>query len=322
LDGSQDFFLASRYLYSSVIDLTGFQSATLSFYDVGDFSSAVEDGILYISTNSATAPGDLPTVQDFSDNAADSWQLETVDLTPWVGNAVQLVFYYEGVVFGDQVYGWTLDDFSVTGVAVGGAISITKNLGQGTYALASLASGSPVPVQSGVSPSVTLSNLAPGSYMVEFGVVPYYVTPGSQTNTLAAGGTLSFSGNYYFIDANNNGMSDAWEMAFFGSVSTNRIRTTDTDHDGMTDYAEFIAGTDPTDPTSLLHFTSTTLLDAQHVQLQWTAVSNRLYQLNVSSNLATWSALTGWMQASANPIMSCTVTNSAATSFYRIEVRP
>ena len=66
---------------------------------------------------------------------------------------------------------------------------------------------------------------------------------------------MNFTGNYTFLDANHNGISDAWEMDYFGSVATNRTQLTDTDHDGMSDYAKFIAGTDPTNPASRFYFT-------------------------------------------------------------------
>ena len=42
----------------------------------------------------------------------------------------------------------------------------------------------------------------------------------------------------------------------------------DTDHNGMTDYAEFIAGTDPNDPAARFYFTGETI------------GSNRLVQMN------------------------------------------
>ena len=73
--------------------------------------------------------------------------------------------------FGDTIYGWTIDDISITGVAAGGTINITKNLGQGTWSLFSLSPIGLVPVQSDVTPSVTISNLAAGQYVVQFGDV-------------------------------------------------------------------------------------------------------------------------------------------------------
>src|SRR5262249_19720497 len=145
------------------------------------------------------------------------------------------------------------------------------------------------PVASGVTPSVTLSNMTPRKYVVKFGDVPDYITPPGKTNVLFLGSSLNFVGNYTFIDVNNNGISDAWEQDYFWSVSPNRTQTTHTDHDGMTDYAEFIAGTDPTDPNSRFRFTSITNQANQLVRMQWTTVSNRLYQVSTSTNLGSWS---------------------------------
>jgi hypothetical protein len=321
LDGNQNFFLASSYLYAPVIDLSGLTSATLTFYDACDFSQIYEDGVVYISTNSSTPPGNLPMAADLT-GAVDNWDQETVDLTPWVGQTVQVVFYYEGVAFGDTIYGWTIDDIRITGVAAGGNVTITKNLGQGTWSLSSVSPIGLVPVQSDVTPSVTLSNLPAGQYVVDFGDVPYYITPPDQTNTLTTGGSLNFTGNYTFLDVNHNGISDAWEMAYFGCVCTNRTAATDTDNNGMSDYAKFIAGLNPTNPASrfyLNHFTRAN----QFVQLQWTVETNRLYQVGASTNLKAWSPVTTWLQASNAPTMNFSATNtSSRAQFYRVQVRP
>ena len=322
LNGSQDFFLASSYLYSPVIDLSGLTSATLTFYDACNFSEIYEDGVVYVSTSSSTPPGNLPMAADLT-GAVDIWDQETVDLTPWVGKTIQVVFYYEGIEFGQEVYGWTLDDISITGVAAGGNITITKNLGQGTWSLSSLSPIGLVPVQSDVTPSATVSNLPAGQYVAQFGDVQYYITPPGQTNTLAVGGALNFTGNYTFLDVNHNGISDAWEMDYFGSVATNRTQFTDTDGNGMSDYAKFIAGLDPTNAASRLYLTGETMQASGLVQLQWSAVASRLYQVSVSTNLLSWLPVTDWLQGSSNPAMSCTVTNSGGGShFYRVQVRP
>jgi hypothetical protein len=323
LDGSQNFFLASSYLYAPVIDLSGLTSATLNFWHVCDFSSPYEDGVVYVSTNSSTPPGNLPMAWDYTGTVTEGWQpAQSVDLTPFVGQTIQVVFYYEGVVVS-QVYGWLIDDISITGTAAGGNVSITKNLGQGTWSLSSLSPIGLVPVQSGVAPSVTISNLAAGQYVVQFGDVLYYITPPGQTNTLTAGGTANFSGNYTFLDVNHNGISDAWEMAYFGSVSTNRTQFTDTDGNGMSDYAKFIAGLNPTNPASRFYFNGETIQSNRLVQMQWTVVTNRLYQVNLSTNLKSWSPATAWLQASDSPTMNYTATNSGTGShFFRVQVLP
>jgi subtilisin family serine protease len=332
LNGNQTFVYASTFLYSPVIDLSGLTSATLTFWDVCDFSRVdptfgiyEEDGGVFISTNSSIPPSlNLPLAVEYTNKVAHTWQKETVDLTPWVGKTIQVVFYYQGAALGDTLYGWTLDDISITGVVAGGNVSITKNLGQGNWSLSSLSPIGLIPVQSGGAPSVTISNVAAGQYVAQFGDVPYYQTPADQTNTLTAGGTVNFTGNYTFLDVNQNGISDAWEMDNFGSVTTNRTPTTDTDGDGMSDYAEFIAGTNPTNATSKLVFLSITVSSNRLVQLEWAAVPGRLYQLQTSTNYAPWTQLTAWAQATASP-MTCTATNfdfGPYAHMFRALVRP
>jgi hypothetical protein len=322
INGNQNFFLASSYLYSPVIDLSGLKSATLTFYDVCDFTQIYEDGVVYVSTNSSTPPGNLPMAADLS-GAVDNWDPETVDLTPWVGQTIQIVFYYQGVAAGTTVYGWVLDDIGISGVAAAGTINISKSLGQGTYSLFSLSPIGLVPVQSGVAPSVTFSNLAAGRYVVQFGDVPFYQTPDDQTNTLTTGGTLTFNGKYTFLDVNHNGISDAWEMYYFGAVSSNRTQLTDTDGNGMSDYAKFIAGINPTNAASRFYVNGETIQSNRLVQVQWTVVTNRVYQVVISSNLSSWLPVTGWLQASNSPTMSYTITNSSGgPHFYRVQVQP
>ncbi len=330
LKGNQNFILASSFLYAPVIDLSGLKSATLTFWNVYDFSRQPfpgfyeEDGGVFVSTNSSIPPSlNLPLVVDFADNVANTWQQETLDLTPWVGKTIQVVFYYQAYAFGDQIYGWTFDDVSITGVVAGGTINITKNLGQGTYSLFSRSPIGLVPVQSGIAPSVTISNLAAGQYVLQFSDVPYYQTPADTANTLNAGGTLNLAGNYDFLDVNQNGIPDSWEMANFGAVVTNRTQLTDSDHDGMTDYAEFIAGTNPTNAASRFYVTGETIQSNRLVQMQWTVATNRLYQVDTSTNLRGWLPVTDWRQASNSSTMSYTITNaSGGAHFYRVEVRP
>jgi hypothetical protein len=174
----------------------------------------------------------------------------------------------------------------------------------------------------------TITNAPPGPYTVQFSDVAFYQTPLDQSNTLTNNGMLTFTGFYDFLDANRNGISDAWEKYYFGSVTTNRTQFTDTDGDGMSDYAEFIAGTDPTNAASKLVFLSATLQTNDQVQLQWSAIGGRLYQVlaaPASTNLSSWAPISDWLQA---PIlqpspMAYTATNATQHSqFYRVQVRP
>jgi Subtilase family/Bacterial TSP3 repeat len=274
------FDMESSFLYSPVIDLSGFSSATLTFWHSFDFSSSYVFAQLGISTSSSLPPASVPTLIDYAGQSSLNWEQATVDLTAFVGKTIQVVWYYGAIGDGSGPQdGWLVDDVSITGVAGGGTIVITKNLGQGTFTLNGLLS------QSGTAPSTTITNAPPGPYTVQFSDVAFYQTPPDQAGTLTNGGLLALSGVYDFIDANHNGISDAWEKYYFGSVTTNRTQYTDTDGDGMSDYAEFIAGTNPTNPASKLIFLSATLQPNKHFQLEWAAIPGRLYQVESSAVL-------------------------------------
>jgi hypothetical protein len=57
--------------------------------------------------------------------------------------------------------------------------------------------------------------------------------------------------------------------------------------------------------------------------MDWTVVTNRLYQVDASTDLVDWSPVTRWLQASNDPTMNYTTTNAGGrTFFYRVQVKP
>jgi hypothetical protein len=96
----------------------------------------------------------------------------------------------------------------------------------------------------------------------------------------------------------------------------------DTDGDGMPDYAEFVAGTNPTNAASNFRFQSASVSTNGEVRLQFSTVPGRLYQVEPSANLQTWDTNAPWQQATGSSL-SLVVTNTApGTRFYRVQVRP
>jgi hypothetical protein len=321
LDGQSFNLFESSFLYSPVIDLSGFSSATLTFWHCCDFSSMYESGQIGISTDSTTPPASIPALVDYSGTTTLGWeQVPPVDLTAFVGKTIQVVWYYQGIDLDSAPNGWLVDDVAITGVAGGGTIVISKNLGQGTFTLNGLIS------QSGAAPLTTITNAPPGPYTVQFSDVAFYQTPPDQSQTLTNAGTVTFTGTYDFIDANQNGISDAWEKYYFGSVTTNRTQFTDSDGDGMSDYAEFIAGTNPTKAASKLAFLGATVLTNQLVQLEWAAIPGRLYQVQTSSlnstNVQSWTPVTDWLQSSGSPMYYTTTNADKGVHAFRVQVRP
>src|SRR5262249_32781921 len=147
-----------------------------------------------------------PVLFDFSGLSSPDWAQETLDLTPYVGQPIQLVWWYQGVSVGDPLYGWLVDDIGISGIAAGqgGNLVISVNLDQGSFNLLG-----PINLR-GVG-TQTLTNAPLGNYNIYFGDVAFYQTPFGQSGTLrTAGSTVTFNANYTFIDANRNGISDAW----------------------------------------------------------------------------------------------------------------
>ena len=98
-----------------------------------------------------------------------------------------------------------------------------------------------------------------------------------------------------WVDVDGNGLPDTWEQAYFGT--TGFLASDDYDGDGMSNIQEYIAGTDPSDPYSVLFVQSaqpyvdygdseeaqtavasmeTDMLD---ILFSWPSVSGRVYSI-------------------------------------------
>lgn len=86
-------------------------------------------------------------------------------------------------------------------------------------------------------------------------------------------------------DLDGDRMADAWELSYLAST-TNPDGSADNDHDNFCDLNEYLAGTVPTNPASLLAFTSIADLSNSTVVLEWLSASNRFYDIMSSTNMA------------------------------------
>ena len=100
---------------------------------------------------------------------------------------------------------------------------------------------------------------------------------------VAAIGLLAAS-HSHALDLNNNQMSDIWEMIF---NAQNLSANADDDRDGFTNFQESLAATDPLDPLShpSLNIMSPA---ADSIATSWPSAVGKLYDLQVSNNLAAW----------------------------------
>jgi hypothetical protein len=118
-------------------------------------------------------------------------------------------------------------------------------------------------------------------------------------------------------DTNGNGIPDTWESAYFGSP-TGANRDEDADGDSMSNWAEYVAGTNPTNAASYLKVGHPAPGAAE---ITFEAVSNRTYSVFYKDDLsaALWMRLTDIVARSSNWTAVATDDAAATTNrFYRI----
>jgi hypothetical protein len=312
---------ANTSLISPAIELTGGNLATLRFWHNYNFLPVSEEGDLlelgglFVTTNNG---GLWIQLQQFEERSS-GWEPVELDLTPYLGRVVRLGWAYLLFSIDAAAHpGWLLDDIAVTvSTAERGTVIVTNNLAQARFRLRG-----PVD-QTGAGWGLHLTNAPPGTYSVEYEPVSYYATPPPQTNVLSGANTILFQGFYTFADVNTNGLSDAWERQFFGAVSPDHPPDRDTDGDGYSDYAEFIAGTNPTEPGSFLRVSLPAVQANRTVRLDWASAPSRAYRLQLSTDLTEWLPASAWLiAANGSSTITLPPLQGAAGYFFRVEVRP
>jgi hypothetical protein len=105
-------------------------------------------------------------------------------------------------------------------------------------------------------------------------------------------------------DADGDGLADIWETAH--GLNTNNLAdaTLDTDGDTMSNRAEFLAGTDPTNPSSYLKIDS--IIAGGGAALTFGAISNHTYSVQYSDVVGSgaWSKLADVVARTTNRVES------------------
>jgi hypothetical protein len=125
--------------------------------------------------------------------------------------------------------------------------------------------------------------------------------------------------NWSFTDLDGNTLADFWEKQYFGRIGMDP--NDDYDQDGMSNYAEFKAGTNPTDPNSRFAFVNA-VAEPPGIRVEWSAVEGTMYKLMRSADLLTgFTNLVTHIQATApkNSHHDTTATG-AGPYFYRVAV--
>lgn len=122
------------------------------------------------------------------------------------------------------------------------------------------------------------------------------------------------------VDTDGNGLPDWWEFEFFGHY-TGTDPNADPDHDGMSNLAEWIAGTNPTNAASVLR-ASIVSNNLSGVVVSWSSTAGKTYWLARSTNLLTGFSTINTNIAATAPtnILTDTAILSGNTRFYRVGV--
>lgn len=307
----------SSFLVSPAIDLTGGNHATLKFWHNYDFlgDATFELGRLLLFTNTQTQPLTLDNYEEFT----MGWEEMEYDLTPYIGRVVHLVWAYEMLDFsfeGTVHPGWLVDDVQVTITNLArGTLQITNNIADATFVLTGPTSFE------GSGRWLVRSNALAGKYVINFSPVPYFETPPPETNLLAADSVLTFNGRYTFADVNQNGLPDGWEMEKFNEVSPSRSADMDTDGDGLSDGAEFAAGTEPAQAESRLQVFSAEILSNNRIRLNWPSTPGKTYQILGSRDGTSWEKYSAPVRASSESTQFVVPAPQGRFYFFKLQLQ-
>jgi sugar lactone lactonase YvrE len=122
-----------------------------------------------------------------------------------------------------------------------------------------------------------------------------------------------------------DGIPDSWRLRYFGTVNNILSQAAaDADGDGASNWHEYIAGTDPTDPKSVLRVSTDQALaqQGQDCVIHWPSVAGKHYLIERSSSLygPVWTAVSTNTGSGAD--MEFHDTTGGKIRFYRVHVTP
>jgi hypothetical protein len=126
-----------------------------------------------------------------------------------------------------------------------------------------------------------------------------------------------------------DGIPDTWRLRYFGSVSNILAQASaDADGDGASNYAEFMAGTNPVDPKSNLNLSADRPLQAdgspRPLVLRWPSVLNKSYTIEAASSVASsdWTVLGSGIAGTGQELQFTAPNSPGNALFFRVRLDP
>lgn len=124
------------------------------------------------------------------------------------------------------------------------------------------------------------------------------------------------TGTTWGEDESFDGLPDSWQAKYWGANRSNWPgANVDSDGDGATNIQEFLAGTNPVDTSSVLRIEL--VGSPQGPRLQWNTEPGSLYQVQITSDLVSWTNLTG-LRFAAGVNDSIAATGESSLGYYRV----
>jgi hypothetical protein len=182
-----------------------------------------------------------------------------------------------------------------------------------------------------VGPAIFRPSAFPGLNLISVEVsVAASATPGLRTLIVQQGANLACANGFIeiqpaFPDINRDGFDDRFQRKYFGSpFASNAAAALDPDQDGQINSDEWLAGSNPTDPASVLRIESIRW-DGAGATLRWPSASGRRYQVSSRPRV---DSSRGWENVGA-PVMATgdfaeffDSSNLTPARFYRIQAVP
>lgn len=218
-------------------------------------------------------------------------------------------FYSESLIPWSAEYLWALRAPAVDASLAGSVAVATVHGGSEGIHLKFRRSGA-------FDPDYKVKDVDPGNdadLCMEYLALVYVAESGPGTNDLFL---------LVQLDGDDDGIDDAWELKHHGGP-TNATPTADGDSDGCSEYEEFMARTNPTNPGSWFGFAGVEIRSPAECQLSWQGHGDRLYTVFADGAVTGgFSSELGVISLEADAIVTVTNTDplTEPQRFYRLGV--